>query len=252
MPDGAFIVSRDPQNSRDILFQLAPGQNAAAIPDIQLTVRDDVDRALTVLRMLFPEGDPRFEEYFRSLLSLAQVGLVGPVAQPQLAARALVALKDSITAQEGGRVKNAYMKSLGLAALACGGPVLVTALAMQVIWPQFAVFRNFLFLATGCMVGVWLSFGTRKVILQFSDLSALEQDRLEPVVRLFFAGFLAVMIGLLFYLKIVEVKLGSVSSADFFNRSDLALLVGALCGLSEQALPSRLAQQAETLLKSGK
>jgi hypothetical protein len=90
------------------------------------------------------------------------------------------------------------------------------------------------------------------VILKFADLGVLEQDRLEPVVRLFFTGLLAVIIGLLFYLKIIEVKLGSVSSADFFNRSDLALLIGAFCGLSEQVLPSRVSQQAEALLKSGK
>jgi hypothetical protein len=249
---GAFVVSRDPENPRDILFQLAPGQNAAAVPENQLSLRDDVDRALTVLRVLFPEGDPRFEEYFRSLLSLAQVGLVGAAAQPEVATHALVALKEDITAREGGRIKNRYMRSLGLTALALGGPLVLAALMMQVVWPQFVVFRDFLFLSAGCMAGVWLSFGIRKVVVQFADLGILEQDRLEPVVRLVFAGLLTVIIGLLFYLKAMEVKIGGISSADFFQRSDMALLVGALCGISEQVLPSRIAQEATSLLKLGK
>jgi hypothetical protein len=251
MPDGAFVVGRDPQNPRDVLFQPRPGQDAAAIPETQLNLRDDVDRTLTVLRMLFAEGDPRFEEYFRSLLSLSQVGLVGANAQPQLAARALAAMKDDITGREGGRIKNQYMKYLGLNALVLGGPLVLAALIMHVQWPQFAVFRNFLFLSSGCMVGVWLSFGIRKVSLQFGDLSILEQDRLEPIVRLLFSGFLTVIIGLLFYVKGIEVKIGDISSAECFNGADMALLVGALCGVSEQALPSRISQEATSLLKRG-
>jgi hypothetical protein len=246
MAKGCFVVSRDPQNARDIDFSLLPA--VGPVPDEQLRLRDEVDHVLTVLRMLFDEKDTRYEEYFRPLLSLAQAGLVGDSAQPELGLRALTSLKGDVTSREGGRVKNKYLKVLGYQALIVGGPALLLGLGAAFVVQDQPLVRNFLFLWAGCMAGVWLSFGARKTVFAFDDLHIPEQDRMEPLVRLVFAGLLTVIIGLLFSTHAVEVTLGAIKSSDLEKRSDVAILIGMLCGFSEKALSSQVGRQASALL----
>ena len=85
------------------------------------------------------------------------------------------------------------------------------------------------------MAGVWLSFGARKRHFKFEDLQILEQDLLEPFVRLFFTGLLTLVLGLLLSTKILVIALGSVESWQFTQDSSLALLIGILSGFSEQS-----------------
>src|SRR5438477_3608612 len=108
---GAFSVYRDEHNPRDIHFEM----QVVDVPREQLDLRDEIAAALTVLRIIVTD-ELRFEEYFRSLLSLSQAGLVGQTANPDLAARALNDLKQDVTARETGRIKNQYMQALGIRA----------------------------------------------------------------------------------------------------------------------------------------
>ena len=87
-----------------------------------MELRDKIDSTLTTIRMLFGDQTERFEEYFRPLLSLAQLGLVGASANPSLAQRALDSLKFEMVSREGAMIKNGYMKKLGKAALILGLP----------------------------------------------------------------------------------------------------------------------------------
>src|SRR5947209_2856345 len=102
---GAFVVSRDNGDPKDIRFEVVAGSGPT--PKEQVALKAEVESVLTVLRLLFTD-EGEFETYFRPLLSLAQAGLVGAHAQPEVAAGALVALKNEITAREGGKVKNRY------------------------------------------------------------------------------------------------------------------------------------------------
>lgn len=247
MTKGAFRVFRDPDNPRDINFQVASGDNSS-VPEEQLSLRNEVDQSLTVLRMMFPSGGERFEDYFRQLLSLSQTGLVGDSPNPKLASHALLVLKERIVAQEGGRIKNQYMKQLGIKASILGIPIFIIAMLCKFFIQNMDEISNFLFLWAGAMVGVWLSFGARKVLLRFEDLHILEQDRLEPFVRLLFTGFLTIAIGLLFSTKMLVVNIGSVETWQFSSDTKLALLFGLLCGFSEKVLSTRIAAKAGQLL----
>lgn len=97
---GYFIVCRDQTNDMDIRFQQIELEADEVIPDEQLELRDKIDSALTTIRILFTEQRERFDEYFRPLLSLAQLGLVGKSANPSLAQRALDSLKFEIVSRE--------------------------------------------------------------------------------------------------------------------------------------------------------
>lgn len=247
MPKGTFKVFRDTGNPRDINFQVAEG--TASVPEEQLALRDEIDRTLVVLRTIFPEDDRRFESYFVPLLSLAQAGLVGDAAQPELALRALTQLQQQVVAREGGRIKNHYMKELGAKALIIGAPAIAIGLVLASPLLEQRALGNFLVLWSGSMAGVWLSFGTRKGALQFYDLHIPEEDRLEPTVRLFFSGLITLVVGLLFSTRAVQVTVGSVQSWQFTDSSQLAFLIGVLCGVSEKVLPSNVASKAAEFLK---
>ncbi len=249
MPTGAFRVYQDEKDPRDIHFQLA--DDIETVPKDQAALRDGVDRTLTVLRVIFRDDDRGFRQYFGPLLSLAQFGLVGDTAQPETASQTLEVLKEQITAQEGGRIKNQYMKELGLRAVLLAAPALIIALVIK-LWPlSGSVWGNYLLLWVGSMGGVWLSFGVRKKVLKFDDLHILEQDRLEPTVRLLFAGLLSFIVALLFSTKTVVVKLGAIESWQFRESGELAILFGLLLGFSEMALSTKVGSQATELLKFG-
>jgi hypothetical protein len=166
MSKGAFIVSQDPKNSRDILFQLATDFQGD-IPTAQMALREEIERTLGVLGILFPQSEGRFNEYFRQLLSLAQSGLEGEEPQPKLAASALNVLRENITAREGPRVKTRYLNNLGTMGLLIGAFPLIGALVIPCLWPGSAVLPHFLYLWVGSMVGVWLSFAIRKREMKF-------------------------------------------------------------------------------------
>lgn len=244
---GAFRVYQEPNDSRDIRFEVALGSNGT-VPHDQLELRDDCQAALTVIRIICPD-ERRFREYFNHLLSLAQTGLVGETANPALAQRALDGLKQDITAREAGRIKNGYMKKLGFWALIgiVGLSILLVVFwfANVPIWP-----RSLTVFEIGALLGVWLSFGTRKPVLKFEELHILEEDRLEPVVRLAFAGILAGTLALVFFLRVVNVKLGAVSTDQIATDQWAALLFGILSGVGEKALSTNVSHQAAILLKS--
>jgi hypothetical protein len=244
---GAFRVYPEPDDPRDIRFEVCVG-STGEIPSNQLALRDGCEAALTVIRIICTD-ERKFKEYFHNLVSLAQAGLVGETANPELAQRALEGLKQDITAREAGRIKNGYMKKLGYCAL-LGASAFGMVLALLTwgradIWP-----RNLAIFEIGTMMGVWLSFGTRKPVLKFEELHILEEDRLEPVVRLVFAAILAGTLALVFYLHVVNVKLGALSTDQIASDPWAALLFGILSGVGEKALSTNVSQQAALLLKS--
>ena len=245
---GFFIVYRDSPNDKDIHFQQSELKDGEVIPDDQLELRDKIDSALTTIRILFEDQRERFEEYFRPLLSLAQLGLVGNSANPALSQRALDSLKFEIVSREGGTIKNGYMKKLGLASLILGLPAVFLGILIRNFAPDLNTLESFLFLWTGCMAGVWLSFGARKIQINFEELGILEQDRLNPSIRLIFAGLLTLIIGLLIATRTLVLQLGDFTTANLTSDIKAQLLIGALCGISEQALSSKVSQHAKDFL----
>lgn len=245
MSEGGFFVSQDSADPRDIRFQLA-SETPSTIPVEQLALRDEVEQALTVLRAVYPDGHAAFHGYFRQLLSLAQTGLVGKNAQPELARRALANVKREVTLREAGRIKNGYMRVLGWRALYLGAPALVTAYVLRSLGVH-SLETMLLTVWGGCMGGCWLSFGARKPTVAFQDLQVLEEDRVEPLLRLVFAGLLAMIVAILAATGAVDVKLGALSASLLVKSYKVAILVGILTGLAEQALPSKLLKRATDL-----
>lgn len=99
------------------------------------------------------------------------------------------------------------------------------------------------------MVGAWLSFGTRKVVLSFYDLIRLEDDQIEPGLRLIFTGLLTHILLLMVATGVLDITVGTFHAFGFFASASVAFLFGAICGLSEKALPTALSQRASSILE---
>jgi hypothetical protein len=253
-PVGYWIVAEREGNDgqKDIHFKVvAPG-----CPSEQQTLKNRVERTLSNLRVIYAAGDPKFNEAFAKLLSLSQVGLVGAKASVAVAEAALDSLQAEIVDREAGRVKNDYMLKLGYWALSFG--CTSTALYFLLdnygsLFPrQFFHYRTFFLLWTGCMIGAWCSFASRNVVLTFFDLGQLEEDRIDPPLRLIFAGLLTSVMGLVFVTGFANVVIGTFEGAKILHSGSIALLAGALSGMAEKALPAAVMRRAQSLFKSDK
>src|SRR5262249_7743977 len=150
-----------------------------------------------------------------------------------------------------GTVKNSYIRRLGLYAIVFAIPAITFYLVCRYGFPNTILyrFREFVSMLVGCLLGTWLSFSIRRVTLGFWDLAHLEEDRLDPGIRLLFVAGLTIVVGLLFSTKAVIVTIGGFNTA-FLNSGTFAVLIGCLCGLGEQGLSTAVARRASEFIAS--
>jgi hypothetical protein len=212
---GAFVIKRPDQSDmeegtswQEIIFITI----ITPPPPDQVKFRADIGTTLMTLRAIFSDKNEgtrpktmtatqrRYAAYQDKLLGIAQIGLQTP-ADPNSARQYLEELRADILLREGPRVKNNYMKKLGVAAAALAAVSAVVYLVLRNN-PQAShllhAYRNLFVLLTGTMIGTWLSFGLRRPKIEFKDLSALEEDMMEPAVRLIFTGLIAITIAFVF------------------------------------------------------
>jgi hypothetical protein len=278
---GAFVVD-DPQVTEDgfSLDLVMKPRGRMVVPKDQQQLSVLIERVLTVLRVLYrprsPTGgrlgklfrwafdhnyrngsgviDPRGIDYCIQLVGIAKVGLASDPAQVALATLQLDELRTQIVAREAASIKNGYMRRLLLWVGASVSLLLFLYAVVPDAWlapsgnaPSYH--SLFLILAAACF-GAWLSFGTRKVIIGFDDLAALEDDRLDPPLRLVFVGGLTAFIILLFTTKVVAVSIGGlqVDDTNILKSIPVGILVGLICGLSEQVLATAVGKRASELV----
>jgi hypothetical protein len=256
---GAFEIRRPDQSEMEegISWQEIIFLTKLPPPPDQLKLRADIGTTLMTLRAIFRDKNEgtcpktmtatqrRYAAYRDKLVGIAQIGLQTP-ADPNSARQWLEELRADILLREGPRVKNSYMGNLGVAAAALAAVSAVVYLLLRNN-PQVHLlyaYRNLFVLLTGTMIGTWLSFGLRRPKIEFKDLSALEEDMMEPAVRLIFTGLIAITIAFVFATGMVNVNIGGLSSARLLDDGSSALLIGMLLGVSELALPGVLTRRA--------
>ena len=193
------------------------------------------------------ENESRFQEYYGKLASLSLAALGQD--QVALGRMALTGLQDEVLAREAGHVKNTYIRRLGTYAALLAVPAVILYF-VAVCTPDDLVlhrFRHFLAMIIGSFLGTWLSFSIRRVTLSFWDLARLEEDRLDPGIRLLFVAGLTVFVGLLFTTKVVVLTLGQLETTGLASGT-VAALIGMFCGLGEQGLSAAVARRASEFL----
>lgn len=259
---GAFNVMPVADDPFDIRFSLRDDWSGQ-VPAEQTALMNAVEAALTVIRRLYSVNSRRDDliATHRKLLALAQGGLVGPQADPATARFALQSLKDDIVAREAGIVKHKHLARLGAVAWRVVGIALFIAYAARVISPRISgasdwfvpiQIRDWGLLLAGASAGTWVSFAARKVTLTFEELHIPEADRLEPAIRFAFVSVLTVILALLFTLGAVRLVIGPFDTTPVLHDPNVTLLVGLLCGFSEQGLSATVAAQSAKFFRSGK
>jgi hypothetical protein len=233
--------------------------SAGSASEEEVQLRSEIESTKATLYGMFPDpaSVPRqkkaFNEYMEKLFWIAKNGLQAP-GQPKIATSALRSFQNEVLWREGGRVKNGYMKKLGQWAVMFSGAALVLyigLLAVRAMTPlgnMHAAFDSFFLLWIGAMVGCWLSFGIRNVQLTFAELGRPESDLLQPNVRLVFTGVLALTLGLIFKVGVVQIEIGELKTLDL-AKPTVALVIGLFCGIAEQALSRTVGGRASQFME---
>lgn len=198
------------------------------------------------------------EEYMGKLVEIGKLGLQNP--HVELGNLALRGFRADFVAQEAGRIKNTYLRSLGLTAG-------IVALAFFIFYilvtrnPQDTIgFWNthwvFLIAGAGAAIGTWLSFSIRRVTLSFDDLGILEEDRLDPGIRIIFVVALTIVVCLLFWTGAMNLEIGNLKTSGLADPTSklplgaISLLIGIFCGIAERALATAISGRAAAFVRS--
>lgn len=245
--EGFFNVYKNPNEDFDIKCDLHPERAKEVVPPEQKKLYVEVESTNNVIKSLKNTQVEIKQKYFDKLLSLAQAGLIGETAQPDLALNSLTKLREEMVLVEGQRIKNSYMVDLGTKALILS--VVAVALAIASIATAFcSQISMYLFTAFGAFVGTWVSFGARKFNITFEQLSLLEEDMMSPWIRLIYIGLCSAIFLLMLNTKILSISIGSLSTTAIKDSVELQIMVGVLCGLVESKIGLNLYKKATTFI----
>lgn len=264
-------VPKPPELCADLAIRIRD----VRIPDEKARLKAEIDTALTVTKVVFGERErtvgawawltgrkaskirevqTRQDEYMTQLAGIAGVGLMNvDPSQAAFAKGDLARYRLEFAAREGGTVKNRYLRRLGLwcAVSAALMAVLYGVAREAPVHGVFHDFRNFFLLAVGASIGTWLSFSLRRSTLAFEDLAVLEEDRLDPGMRVLFMVGLTTVVGLLFWTGAVNFGVGGLQAAEAVQAHGAgALLIGLLAGIAERALGDAVSRRAKDLAAS--
>lgn len=245
--EGFFIVHANENEEYDIRCEIHPEKGTELIPEIQQKLYVEVESANNIIKSLNDTNDTIKGKYFEKLLSLAQAGLVGDTAQPQLSFKSLEKLKEEIVLIEGQRIKNEYMKRLGINAI-------IICAAISIIWILidylFKIKGHHMYCMSylGAMLGTWISFGARRFNIEFTQLSNLEDDMMEPWIRLVYIGMCSIIVILFINSGIITIKIGSISLKNIKTNLELQTIIGIICGLVESKIGVNIYKKAINII----
>ena len=87
--------------------------------------------------------------------------------------------------------------------------------------------------------------------LSFSDLGILEEDLLDPSVRIIFVIALTLTACLLFWTGVMNIEIGNLktNAAEFIQKGSIAMLLGVFFGISERALATAISGHATAFVR---
>ena len=244
--EGHFLVCENEEEEFDISFQVNSTMDSV-IPKDQQELYVKAESACNIIKALENTDKQTKKKYFDKLLSLSQVGLVANPAQTETAEFALMKLKDEIVLVEGKRIKNHYMKYLGIDALIIGA-IASVVLGICFYFTRWIGCISVLCIIIGALTGTWVSFGARKFEIEFEDLASLEKDKMTPVIRLIYIAVASLIFARLMSVGLIDVKIGNVDISKAFTDIKPALVIGVLCGLVESKIGIQVYNKAVSLL----
>ncbi|HWX85200.1 MAG TPA: hypothetical protein VNZ48_16510 [Xanthobacteraceae bacterium] len=192
-------------------------------------------------------------DYMEKLHGIAVIGLEN--SYTSLAKLALAELRNEFFVREAGRIKNKYVRRLGAWAGIAALAFLVAHVVILTRYPDWAwgqMHKAFLVAAAGASIGTWASFSVRQVQFSFDDLVMLEENSLDPPLRILFVVALTLTACLLFWTGAINLEIGNLKTQQdsFRSSGTVAVLIGMFAGLSERALATAISGRATAFVKS--
>lgn len=243
---GHFLVCENPNEEFDISFQVNETLTDE-IPDEQQELYLKAESTCNIIKSLENTDNTIKKKYFDKLLSLSRVGLVPDPAQTKASNLALEKLQEEIVLVEGRRIKNSYMKTLGINAVILAILVSIVAGAAY-LFTKLPWIGSVWAVAIGALAGTWVSFGARKFEICFEDLASLERDKMNPWIRLVYICVASLIFMLFMNTGLIEVKIGDIDTASALVNMKSALVIGLMCGLVESKIGVNVYQKAVGLI----
>lgn len=245
---GYFTVRENEHEAFDIECDLRPDV-VTEVPDIMSELYSEIESTCNIIKSLEKTSEEIKRKYFNKLLSLAQVGLVPEEgAQPRMAKIALNKLRAEILLVEGKRIKNQYMRRLGIIA---GVLAIIVGIGSKIMnfFTDSVVCNMIGCTWIGAMGGAWVSYGARKFQLEFEDLSVMEKDMVEPIMRLIYIGICSLIFELFLACGIATISVGDITSAMVVDNAEIQMLIGVICGLIESKIGINIYKKANDALQ---
>lgn len=247
MSQGCFDVELNPKNKFDIKIKVVAQFAEEGIPEDQKRLYCEIENTISILESLHETDSDTKLRYFDKLESLAKAGLMTTSAQPELALMALESLKQEVLTNEGSRIKNSYMLKLGEYAICIAISFLIIIAIIRHSNPNNPLLK-YLYTFIGSMPGTWISFGVRKVDLSFEELSVIENDKVNPFIRLIFIGLSAMILVLFIDVGVVSFSFGGFNTDNISHSIKDALFLGVISGLIESKLAMSIFKKANNIM----
>lgn len=264
---GAFVVDVDDERSPTSLRVKLSSTVHRIVPEDQSRLAVAVQGMASDLESLFSVDGTRHAEkarYLVRLRTIAETGLTGASPQVTLAHAGIEAMKHEIVFRQAGFFKNRALRRFGHAAgRVAGGSLAIAAAALAVTrWTgpsllgvgvartDLARIGNAGLLTAACAAGAWLSAATRRPTLVFCELVQPDERQLSPWVRLAVAELLTVTLAVLSHVGAIALQIGHSSTQQVFVSPAIAVLLGVLGGLGEQATSTRVVAQVGALFQT--
>lgn len=249
---GCYTVEKNQECPYDIQCNII--NKFKKVPEEQQNLYLSIEKVTTVIKSLNVkkkkkkknEENEIKDEYFNKVFGIAQLGLTGDNAQPILGMRALDSLQEEMLINESGRIKNKYMTLLGFCAL--GFIIFGVILILLLKWLKLNSLLRYILVFQGAMIGSWVSFGARKIELKFEELSNIEKDKLNPIIRLLFVGVSACILLLFIESGIITFSIGGFDSNNIIDSRKLQLLLGIIAGLLEYKVAIGVLDKANSII----
>jgi len=143
------------------------------------------------------------------------------------------------------------VSAVGIPAFIYGGLLSGWVSASQIIQTRIeAQVRTAAWGICGVCAAVWLSSVVRNRQLRWSNLTALDPDRLSPATRIGFVAVVTYIFALLIKLDAISVGIGPVHLADFIDQPSVTILVGLIGGLGGDAIVDTVLGRVRSVLST--
>jgi hypothetical protein len=160
-----------------------------------------------------------------------------------LASKSLQQIREDIMRRMAKPIIYRYLAVLALYATGVG-----VAAALCAGWANANDYTNYSYVVIGAMMGAWLSATATRQQVTFTGLQDFVDVRFDPPIRILFVTVFAVVLTLILQAQLIKIEIKGFDIASI-DKIRWALVLGAMIGISEQALSVKVIDRVRQIMK---